>query len=460
MAAPAADVLWRPNAGPQRQALASSVFELLFGGSAGGGKSEFLLMGPLRYVSQPSFNALLLRRTFKELESSLIARSWQYYPHLGARYSQQRHVWVFPSGAKIWFSHLEHDKDVHDHQSTEYQSIGFDELTTFTEFQYRYMISRLRGTHGIPIELRASTNPEPNWVKRRFAPWVDRGPDYRGIRARSGEVLWYVTNEHDGSEKYVPRGTPGALSRCFIRATLDDNPVLGLKDPGYRVRLGALDPVQRARLRDGDWAAVYAAGKMFKREWFRIVDDVPKSATRVRWWDRAATEEGDNADPDWTVGLLYARDREGVFYIEHVIRFRGSPGEVERKILETAEFDAARYPNVLLALPQDPGQAGKVEVHHYLGKLAKYCVQTFGETGSKILRASPASAQAEHGNIRIVKGGWNETFFYELEQFPDGQFDDQVDALSGAHQAVQTWAELSGYEGASGERAAADLGGF
>ncbi len=465
MAAPAADVLWRPNAGPQRQALASSVFELLFGGSAGGGKSEFLLMGPLRYVSQPSFNALLLRRTFKELESSLIARSWQYYPHLGARYSQQRHVWVFPSGAKIWFSHLEHDKDVHDHQSTEYQSIGFDELTTFTEFQYRYMISRLRGTHGIPIELRASTNPEPNWVKRRFAPWVDRGPDYRGIRARSGEVLWYVTNEHDGSERYVPSGTPGALSRSFIRASIDDNPYIAIRDPQYVVRLAALDPVQRARLRDGDWSAVYAAGKMFKRGWFDVVDRVPLRATRVRWWDRAATEEGEDNDPDWTVGLLLAFDGEW-FYVEDVIRFRGGPGEVERRILETAERDANRYPGVLVALPEDPGAAGKFEAAHYVGKLARYAVQTFKESGSKIVRAQPVSAQAEprdgarHGRIKLLRAEWNDSFLYELEQFPDGQFDDQVDALSGAYQAVQTWAELEGFEGVSGERAAANLGGF
>ncbi len=454
------EVLWSPNPGPQERALRSGAFELLFGGSAAGGKSEYLLMSPLRYVAHPHFQALLLRRTFKELESSLIGRSWEYYPHLGARYSQQRHVWVFPSGAKIWFSHLEHEHDVHDHQSTEYQWIGFDELTTFSEFQYRYMISRLRSAHGIPIELRASANPEPNWVKRRWAPWVDRGPDYHGVRASSGEVLWYVTDEHDGTEAWVPRGTQGALSRSFIRASIEDNPHIAVKDPQYRVRLAALDPVQRARLRDGDWSAVYAAGKMFKRGWFKLEDAVPVRATRVRWWDRAATEAGDDNDPDWTVGLLLARDREGLFWVEDVVRFRGGPGIVERTILETAERDAKKYPNLLIAFPQDPGQAGKFEAEHYVGKLARYNVKTFIETGSKIVRASPASAQAEHGNIRVLRAAWNDTLFYELEQFPDGQFNDQVDALSGAYQAVQTWAELEGFEGASGEREARDLGGF
>lgn len=460
------EILWQPNPGPQERALSSRAFELLFGGSAGGGKSEFLLMGPLRYVTHPHFEALLLRRTFKELEKSLIGRAWKYYPHLGARYSQQRHCWVFPSGAKIWFSHLEHEHDVHDHQSAEYQYVGFDELPTFTEFQYRYMISRLRGAHGIPIELRATANPEPNWVKRRWAPWVDRSPDYHGERVRSGEVLWYVTDEDNGTEAWVPRGTRDALSRSFIRASIDDNPHIAVNDPQYRVRLAALDPVQRARLRDGDWSAVYAAGKMFKRAWFEIVDSVPLRASRVRWWDRAATEEGEDNDPDWTVGLLLAYAGEGDFFVEDVIRFRGGPGEVERRILETAELDAQKYPGLLVALPEDPGQAGKFEASYYVGKLARYNVKTFRETGSKIVRASPASAQAEprngakYGRIKLLRARWNDALLYELEQFPDGQFDDQVDGLSGAYQAVQTWAELEGCDGASGEREARDLGGF
>jgi predicted phage terminase large subunit-like protein len=454
------EVLWQPNPGPQERALASTAFELLFGGSAGGGKTEYLLMGPLRYVAHSHFTAILFRRTFKELESTLVKKSWEYYPHFGARYSGQKHCWYFPSGAQIYFSHLEHEHTAFDHKSSEYQYIGFDELTSFTEFQYRYLLSRARSAHGLPIEIRSASNPEPNWVKRRWAPWVDRGPDYEGVRAMSGELLWYVTDEHDGTERFVPRGTPEALSRTFVRADLRDNPKLDLVDPAYRARLAALDPVQRARLRDGDWSAVYAAGKMFKRGWFKLVDAVPVRATRVRWWDRAATEEGANKDPDWTVGLLLARDADGLFYVEDVIRFRGGPGEVERRILETAELDARRYPGILIALPEDPGQAGKFEAAHYVTNLARFNVKTYRETGSKIVRASPASAQAEHGNIRLVRAAWNEALLSELEQFPDGQFDDQVDALSGAYQAVQSWAELSGCEGASGEREARDLGGF
>lgn len=433
-----ADVLWRPHAGPQARALSSPAYELLFGGSAGGGKSEFLLMGALRFITVPSYRAILFRRTFKELEASLVSKSWEYYPQLGARYSGQRHAWTFPSGARVLFSHLEHEHDVHQHQSAEYQYLGFDELPSFEEAQYRYLLSRGRSAVGLPILARAAANPDPGWVKRRWAPWVDRSPDYDGPRAESGDVLWYAVDEL-GVEHWVGRRAPGALSRSFIRSRLTDNPTLMAKDPDYGKRLGGLDPVMRARLRDGDWSAVYAAGKMFKRTWFEVVDEVPRRAARVRFWDRAATEEGEGTDPDWTVGVLYAA-ADGLFYVEDVKRVRGRPREVEQLILDTAADDAAKYSNeVLVALSRDPGSAGEYEAEQYLQKLAKYPARSDRETGSKIVRAGPVSSQAEARNVRVKRARWNETFFAELEAFPDGEHDDQVDGLAGAHRTVIGW---------------------
>lgn len=433
--------------------------------------SEMLVMGPLNYVHHERYRAVLFRRTFKELEGSLIDRSWTYYPHFGARYSQQKHTWFFPSGARVIFSHLEHERDVFAHQSAEYQYIGFDELTSFSEFQYRYMLSRARGSHGIPIEIRAATNPEPNWVLRRWAPWVDRSPTYldeveRGsaLLANSGDVLWYVSDEDAGVERYVAPGTPGALTRCFVRARLEDNPTIAVKDPDYRSRLAALDPVQRARLRDGDWAAAYAAGLLFKRAWFPVVETTSSSTSiaRVRWWDLAGSESTEDSDPDWTVGLLYSYDhRTKLYCVEDVVRKRGRPAEIEALIRHTAREDAAKFGNtVLIALPQDPGQAGKYQRDDLVTKLAAYPVKSYRETGSKVARSGPVSGQAENGFVRVLRATWNEGFFYELEAFPSTAKDDQVDALSGAHMAIQGWTAVAEAGSGGHPRDAVDLGGF
>jgi predicted phage terminase large subunit-like protein len=176
-------------------------------------------------------------------------------------------------------------------------------------------------------------------------------------------------------------------------------------------------------------------GGMFPGAWFERVDAVPVKASRVRRWDLAATEVGRGAaDPDYTVGVLMARDEAGFIYIEDVVRMRGSAQEVERTILNTAAADAAYYgeTGVKIALSQDPGQAGKSQVGYYTRKLAGYMVSSISETGSKLVRAQPFASQAEAGNVRMKKAKWNADFVQELEVFPNGKHDDQVDAASGA----------------------------
>ena len=179
-------------------------------------------------------------------------------------------------------------------------------------------------------------------------------------------------------------------------------------------------------------------GGLFKRRWFNTVGAVPAGSARVRKWDLAATEEGQGANPDWTVGLLMARDDLGFFYVEDVIRFRGSPHEVEQAILNTAAQDRARYGEVMIHLSQDPGQAGKSQVAYLTRALAGHDVHSERETGKKSVRAAPFAAQAEAGNVRLVAAIWNEAFLAELEVFPSGSHDDQVDAASGAFDMLVT----------------------
>ncbi len=180
------------------------------------------------------------------------------------------------------------------------------------------------------------------------------------------------------------------------------------------------------------WAGQYQQrpapreGGMFKRRWFGApVGAAPVSHQIVRAWDLAATEAGG----DWTVGVLMSRDTNGLFYIEHVERFRGSSFEVEASISNYAANDGKR---VTIRLPQDGGQAGKGQVQSYARLLAGWTLDVERETGSKEVRASPFAAQCEAGNVRLVAGNWNENFLAELENFPMGAHDDQVDAAAGA----------------------------
>jgi len=182
------------------------------------------------------------------------------------------------------------------------------------------------------------------------------------------------------------------------------------------------------------WAGQYQQrpapreGGMFKRSWFKTVDAAPANATRVRRWDLAATIDTGESDPDWTVGLRMARTSDGVFYIEDVVRLRGSAAEVERVIKATAEQE----PDVPIILPQDPGASGKAYSQYLIRTLAGRDVRAVLEKQGKELRAAPVSAQAEAGNIKIVRGAWNEAFLDEVALFPGAKHDDQIDAMSGA----------------------------
>ncbi len=427
---------WQPT---DRQAafLRSPAYEVLFGGAAGGGKSEALLAGALQFVEFPSFRGLILRRTFADLERSLIDRARGMFRLFcpEADYNETKKVWRFPSGAQIYFGHLEHEKDKYAYQSAEFSYIAFDELTHFTETQYTYMLSRARSSKGLGVYVRAATNPGGEghaWVMRRWAPWLDPTSP---VRAGAQQILGY-SHGQDDTEHFHDHVTEHGLSRVFIPARVQDNPYLHLNDPGYVERLRGLDPVTRAQLLDGDWLAVVAEGALFKPHWFKIVDAVPRGPDVVGWvryWDRASTAEEDatkhGRDADYTVGVRMLRTRDGLFWVDDVVRFRGRPAEVMGRILQTAQLDGRA---VQVGIEQDPGSSGAFEADAYIKALAGFSALKRRPTGDKITRAKPASAQVEAGNVRLLRATWNRAFLNELEAFPDGPHDDQVDAFSGA----------------------------
>lgn len=169
-------------------------------------------------------------------------------------------------------------------------------------------------------------------------------------------------------------------------------------------------------------------GRMFKRHWFegRTVAAAPADTQWVRRWDLAATQSKTAAR---TAGIKLGRGGDGRFYVGHVIKTQEEGAAIRRLIKSTAETDGR---GVEISLPQDPGQAGKVQAQDMIAMLAGYVARAQTETGDKVTRAEPFAAQCEAGNVYLVHGDWNESYLDELCVFPSGTFKDQTDASSGA----------------------------
>src|SRR6201993_150931 len=208
--------------------------------------------------------------------------------------------------------------------------------------------------------------------------------------------------------------------------SLPSHPVILTKPLAWLLSLPLLES---ERLLGGNWKIRPAAGLYFKREWCTVVDQAPADLDIVRYWDLAATEKTEFNDPDWTVGIKLGRDRNGGFWVLDMVRARANPGDVEKLLLTTATQDVKK---VRIGFGQDPGQAGKSQAL-YLGRaLSGFTVTPAPESGDKLTRFGPFSSQCRAGNVKILRGAWNEELFRVLEGFPDLAHDDEVDTCSGA----------------------------
>ncbi len=439
-----------PQPGPQTAFLETVADIAIYGGAAGGGKSFALLLEPLRHIKNTKFGGVIFRRTSVQIriQGGLWDESMKLYIPLGGYPRQATLDWVFEDGLRMKFAHLEYDNNVYDWQGAQIPYIGFDELTHFTEAQFFYMLSRNRSDSGVPGYVRATCNPDADsWVRKLIDWWIDE--DGYAIPERSGVLRWFIRRDNtiiwgdtpeELKDMYGAEETPKSLT--FIAAKLTDNQILMERDPSYLANLRALDRVERARLlgdkeKGGNWNVRSSQGNVFKRDWFPIVNAIPAGwVTAVRFWDRAATKphEG-NWDPDWTRGLLMLRYPDNSYLVADLRSARDSPGQVENLIKTTASHDSVR---VRVMSQQDPGSAGKMEAVHFVRALQGYDARTMTTSRHKLTRAKPVSAQAEVGNVRVLRAPWNDDFFAELEAFPDGTHDDIVDTLSGAYN------ELSG----------------
>lgn len=240
--------------------LPDEIFEGFFGGSAGPGKSEVILMYPIarRLIDHPRFKGIIFRRTFPELEESLIPRSHEWYPYFGGRYNASKHVWIFPSGASIRFGYSDNENDVRQHDTAEYNYLGIDELTHFTEFQYLYLTHRVRTSVAeLPAIVRSASNPGNvghAWVRDRFI-----------LPKRQGFTI--LKDSKTGSK------------RIYIPAYLHDNPTLINNDPTYIDRLKLLPEAERKAKLEGDWDAF--SGQVFTEFRYTKLSQEPENAIHV-----------------------------------------------------------------------------------------------------------------------------------------------------------------------------------
>lgn len=179
------------------------------------------------------------------------------------------------------------------------------------------------------------------------------------------------------------------------------------------------------------WNALYQQrpapldGGLFKPSQIGVIDAIPAgSISWVRGWDLASTTDG-----DWTAGALLGKTEDGRFIIANMERERFGPDERDALLVNTAGRDGRA---VIQSIPQDPGQAGKTQVLYLTRKLAGFKVRTSPETGDKVTRAEPFASQVNIGNVSMVRGPWNQALIDEMRMFPNGNNDDQIDALSRA----------------------------
>lgn len=390
----AEDAVWTPQ---PKQALATALAgeadETLYGGAAGGGKTEWLLEYAKAQMLGHSWNrGAIFRRVYPSLARTIVPRSKAKYPSCGAKWNGVEHTWTFPNGSVLELGALQYEDSVLDHQGAEYGFVAFEEVTEFLESQVEYIIGRLRSpAPGIRPHLAATANPGGKghrWVKRRWVKPKAGDWDGGGPAPAPGEI-------------WRPRPTlerPNPGRRVFVPATLADNPRLTARDPGYLDRLRAIsNRALRMAMEKGDWDAIDAVeGALWEQPWFDLGRVRPDHVHKLGVVERAIaldpSEGGEHGDE---FGVWAgARGVDGVAYTEYSAGWRMSP----RKMAEAAIALYHRLRADTLVVEKNHGGLWLREVLLGVDRYAN--VKMVWASDGKVTRARPVAALFEPDRTR------------------------------------------------------------
>ena len=381
-----------PHEPTEKQALFlmhDHIKEILYGGAAGGGKSDALLMGALQYVHVPEYRALLFRRTYKDLAlpKALMDRADEWLSGTDAKWDASERTWKFPSGASLTFGYLENDRDKYRYQSAEFQYIAFDELTQFTESQYLYLFSRLRRLAGqdIPLRMRVASNPGGighQWVFRRFV-----NPDTR-------------------------------KNNLFIPARLEDNPYLDKEQ--YEDSLSELDRTTWRQLREGDWLAK-REGALFEIQNIELYR-MNKTAQMIRvviGVDPAVTS---TKESDETGIVAAGLDAAGHCYILGDYSLKGTPLDWARAVVNGFRRHQA---DRVIGEVNNGGDLVEMNLRQVDPNIPFTKVHA---SRGKAIRAEPIAALYEQGRVHHL-GTFPELEDQMTNWVPGDRSPDRIDAL-------------------------------
>lgn len=387
-----------------------------YGGQAGGGKTFCGLLHHLKYIHDPLYRGVTLRRTTPMLLKS--GAVWDEAKAMfsdvdpGGRPKIKDLKYIFSTKAEVAFSHFERVEDSRNFQGAQISSCVMEELCQFEEEQFNYILSRLRTKANMKPNMRATMNPDPDSWVRKYVDWYLYPSDHelagRPDPEKQGKIRWFVRidnelywadSKEEIQERY-PNNIP--LSFRFIAASVHDNPYI---EKSYIAFLEGLPRVEKEILLYGNWNARQAASTYFDREWCEEVTYVDESevAHTVRCFDFAGTLVSDLVrSPDYTASCRMRKMKNGDYIIDDIRRTRIRHGDWLNFVVMCSEGDPA---NTTYYIPEDPNPAAKRAAMLFARDLSElgFYVKRIKTNKSKLDRFRPFSSMAQNGGVKFLK---------------------------------------------------------